>query len=75
MLRAWELALIDETGHNGIRSEHIDRVVQSLYSNKLTDIDLETFEYHCHKCGIDPTNFTHMDLDRLEEKLNQVYCE
>ena len=49
-------AVIDDAGYNGIRDEHIDR---------------STFEYNCHKCGIDPNNFTQADLDRLQEKLNE----
>lgn len=57
--------------YNGIRDEHIDRVAESLLSTGLTEIDRSMFEYHCHKCGIDPNNFTQADLDRLQEKLNE----
>ena len=64
------LAAIDDAGYNGIRDEHIDRVAESLLSTGLTEIDRSTFDYHCHKCGVDPDNFTQEDLDRLQEKLN-----
>ena len=64
-------ALTDIEPEVGIRDEHIDRVAESLLLTGLTEIDRSTFEYHCHKCGIDPDNFTQADLDRLQEKLNE----
>ena len=66
----WQLAMMDQAGYNGIRDEHVDRVAQSLLATGLTEIDRATFDYHCHKCGIDPNNFTQDNLDRLQEKLN-----
>lgn len=71
MFEPWQLAAIDDAGYNGIRDEHIDRVAESLLSTGLTEIDRSTFDYHCHKCGVDPDNFTQADLDRLQEKLNE----
>ncbi len=71
MFEPWQLALLDDAGYNGIRDEHIDRVAASLLSTNLTEIDRSTFEYHCHKCGVAPDNFTQADLDRLQEKLNE----
>lgn len=71
MFEAWQLAAIDDAGYNGIRDEHIDRVAESLLATGLTEIDRGTFEYHCHKCGIDPSNFTQEALDRLQERLNE----
>lgn len=38
--------------------------------NGIRDEHIE-FDYHCHKCGVDPDNFTQADLDRLQEKLNE----
>ena len=70
MCESWQLAMIDNAGYNGIRDEHIDRVALSLLASSLTEIDRSTFEYHCHKYGIDPDNFTQADLDRLQERLN-----
>ena len=67
----WQLAMMDDAGYNGIRDEHIDRVAESLLATGLTEIDRSTFDYHCHKCSIDPTNFTQADLDRLQEALNK----
>ena len=67
----WQLAAMDDAGYNGIRDEHIDRVAESLLATGLTEIDRSIFDYHCHKCGIDPDNFTQADLDRLQEKLNE----
>ena len=71
MFEPWQLAMIDDAGYNGIRDEHIDRVAESLLATGLTEIDRSTFDYQCHKCGIDPNNFTQADLDRLQEALNK----
>ena len=71
MFEPWQLAAMDDAGYNGIRDEHIDRVASSLLATGLTEIDRSTFDYHCHKCEIDPNNFTQADLDRLQEKLNE----
>ena len=70
MFNAWQLNAIDETGYNGIRDEHIEKVAESLLSAGLTEIDRDTFEHHCYLCGIDPDNFTDDDLDILQERLN-----
>ena len=53
MYRAWQLAMIDEAGHNGIRDEYIERTAESLFSSGLDIIDRSDFEYHCHKCNVD----------------------
>lgn len=71
MFEPWQLAMIDDAGYNGIRDEHIEKVAHSLLSTGLTEIDCDTFNYHCHKCGIDPNNFTQSDLDTLESRLNE----
>lgn len=71
MLEPWQLAMIDEAGYNGIQDEHIGRVADSLISAGLTVIDRSAFDYHCHQCGIDPDNFTRVDLDRLQEMMNE----
>lgn len=67
----WQLAMLDDAGYNGIRDDHIGRVTESLLATGLTEIDRATFDYHCHKCGIDPNNFTQDDLDRLQKRLNE----
>ena len=71
MFEPWYLALIDEAGYNGIRDEHIEKVAKSLQSAGITNIDNNSFKYHCHKCGIDPSNFKESDLIRLQERLNK----
>lgn len=70
MFEPWQLAKIDDAGYNGIRNKHIDRVAESLLATGLTEIDRSTFDYHCHKFGVDPNNFTQSDLDCLKERLN-----
>ena len=70
MFEFWQLAMLDDAGYNGIRDEHIGRVAESLLATGLTEIDRSTFDYHCHKCGIDPNNFTQADLEHLQERLN-----
>lgn len=71
MFDPWQLAAIDYAGYNGIRDVHSDRVAESLLSTGLTEIDRSTFEHYCHKCGVDPNNFTQSDLEHLQEKLNE----
>ena len=56
MFEPWQLAMIDDAGYNGIRDEHIDR---------------STFDYHCHKCGIEPNNFTQVDLGCLQRRIQK----
>ena len=70
MFEPWQLGMIDDAGYNGIRDEHIEKVAASLQSTGLTGIDRGTFETHCRRCGINPSNFSQSDLERLEEKLN-----
>lgn len=70
MFEPWELALIDEAGYNGIRDEHIEKVAKSLYATGLEEIDRNTFDKHCHMCGIDPEAFSQANLEELQEKLN-----
>lgn len=70
MFEPWQLALIDQAGFNGIREEHIQAVANSLRLTRLSEIDWETFEAHCHRYMIDPNCFTQDDLDRLLEVLN-----
>ncbi len=70
MYEPWMLGLIDKAGFNGIREEHIDRVAKALLSTGKTEIDRSTFDRACNSCGIEPTNFTQRDLDRLQKKLN-----
>lgn len=71
MFNPMELAMIDSAGYNGIREEHIEKVAVSLLSTGLTEIDRETFDRHCYKCGINPNNFTQSDLDALQARLNE----
>lgn len=71
MFEPWQLGVIDDAGYNGIREEHIQKVANSLLSTGLSEIDRDTFERHCCKCGISPANFTQADLKALEAKLNE----
>lgn len=71
MFEPWQLGMLDETGYNGIRDEHIEKISESLRSKRLTDISRTAFETHCYKCGIDPNNFTQEDLDELQKQLNK----
>lgn len=69
MFEPWQLAMIDEAGYNGIREEHLEKVAASLLSTGLSEIDRDTFERHCRKCGINPNNFKQEDLEKLQELL------
>lgn len=67
----WMLAEIDAAGYNGIRDEHIELVANELLGEEY-EIDRYAFERACRKCGIDPNNFAQSDLEKLEEKLNEM---
>ena len=71
MYKAWQLAMIDEYGYNGIRDEHIERVAEYLLSSGLVVFDKAGFEYHCRKCNINADSFTESDLKRLQRELNK----
>ena len=71
MYEAWQLAMIDEAGYNGISETQIAAVAQRLWQIGATDIDRLTFESACRDCGIAPGNFTQQDLDCLQEYLNR----
>ena len=71
MFEPLQLGMIDEAGYNGIREEHLEKVATSLLSTGLSEIDRNTFELHCWKCGINPNNFSQADLAALEAKLNE----
>lgn len=68
----WELAAIDQAGYNGIRDEHIDAVAEKLLSTGKTEIDRQTFDNVCYSLGINPDNFTQDNLNKLQEKLNEL---
>jgi len=67
----WMLAMIDEAGYNGLTDAQIEKVADSLSATGLDEINQNTFEQHCYKCGINPNNFSQADLDNLQEKLNK----
>lgn len=69
--KPWELAAIDQAGYNGIRDEHIEAVADTLLRTGLTEIDRDTFEAACRRCGVDPACFTQEDLNSLEETMNR----
>lgn len=71
MFEPWTLGMLDEAGYNGIRDEHIEKISESLRSERLTDINSTAFETHCYKCGISPNNFTQEDLDELQKRLSK----
>ena len=72
MYSAIHLAMIDEAGHNGIRQEHIDRLVSAIVQSGVTHIGNQEFAYFCRKCGIDPNCFTQSDIDWLGHCLNNL---
>ncbi len=66
----WMLAAIDQAGYNGIRNEHISAVAAELLHTGLTEIDRNTFEAACRRCGVAPDCFTQEDLNKLECVMN-----
>lgn len=70
MFEPWQLAAIDDVGYNGIRDEHIERLAHLILATGSSEIDRAIFDCHCHKCCINPDNFTQEALDELERRLN-----
>lgn len=71
MYKPWQLAAMDEAGYNGIREEHLEKMEQAIVDTGLHEIDQDTFDRCCNRCGIDPRNFKQEDLDRLQDRLNR----
>lgn len=67
----WQLAMMDQTGYNGIREEHVEEVAQEILQMGISQVSRQDFDRACWNCNIDPSNFTQADLDRLQEKLNE----
>lgn len=67
----WMLAAMDQAGYNGIREEHIEAVAQQILNAGITEVSRVIFDKACYHCGIDPDNFTQVDLDKLMEYLNE----
>ena len=68
---AWQLALIDSAGYNGIRDEHIEAVARELEKLPQTEINTGDFRSACIRAGIDPDNFGSDSIERLQERLNR----
>ncbi len=64
------LAAIDDAGHNGITDKHIERVAVAIRNSGLTYIDDSSFARICRGVGIDSTNFTADDIEKLNHLLN-----
>ena len=67
----WMLAAMDRAGYNGITDAHIEAVAREIMEAGIAQVTRKVFDEVCHRCGIDPDNFTQDDLDRLEEQLNR----
>ena len=63
------LAMMDQAGSNGIRDEHIEEVTQKILSMGISNVSKDNFDLAGARCGIEHTNFTQLDLDRLQERL------
>lgn len=68
---AWQLALIDSAGYNGIRGEHIEAVARELEKLPQDVIDTGDFRSACYRAGVDPDNFDQNSLADLQERLNR----
>ncbi len=68
---AWQLALIDSAGYNGIRSDHIEAVAAEIEKLPQDVIDTADFKRACYRVGVDPNNFDQGDLDALQDYLNR----
>ena len=45
------LAAIDAAGYNGIREEHIDRVVGEVRKLGMSEVDRKSFDLACRRAG------------------------
>lgn len=68
----WMLAAMEEAGYMGISDEMIEKIAEELISYGEYEISREMFEAACREFNINPNNFKQEDLDRLQEKLNEL---
>ena len=68
---AWELAMIDTAGYNGIRDEHIEAVAREIAKLPQDVIDTDAFRNACYRAGVNPKNFNQSTLESLQDYLNR----
>ncbi|MBR5094998.1 MAG: hypothetical protein IK095_07890 [Oscillospiraceae bacterium] len=68
---AWQLAMIDAAGYNGIRREHIEAVGREIEKLPCATVDTAAFRSACYRACVDPDNFTRRDLAALQDYLDR----
>lgn len=72
MFEPWMLAAMESEGIMDTKEGHINRVAKYLAANYRGDIDYKTFCDACNACRVSPNSFTQSDLNRLQQKLNDI---
>ena len=72
MFKGWQLAAMEEVGYMDTSDGCINRVAHCLAKSPNDTIDTDEFRRACYACNVDPDSFTQSDLNKLQEKLNQL---
>ena len=70
MLKAWQLAALEEYGMTDTNTGLINRVARVLAKSPNNTIETAEFRSACISCNVDPDSFTQKDLDQLQRKLS-----
>lgn len=70
--KPWQLAAMDDYGIMDTNEGLINRVARYLTQSPNNSISIYEFCSACIACNVDPASFTQSDLDKLQQKLNQL---
>ena len=70
--KAWHLGAIEEAGYMDTNDSLINRVAYYLAPSPNQTIETAEFREACIRCNVDPDSFTQSDLEKLQQKLNQI---
>lgn len=72
MFKPWMLAAMEDEGYMDTSDGLINRVAKYLANSPNETIDTAEFRSACIACNVDPDSFTQSDLDKLQNKLNEI---
>ncbi len=66
------LSILEEEGYTDTSDGCVNRVAKYFAENGSETIGTEEFRNACYVCDVEPDSFTQSDLEKLQEKLNQL---